>query len=74
MILIMIKIFKEKFDLTFRMHSNHVIRLIKSDSIKFINLVKPYIHSDCLYKLKLDSLKTPLNGENPEVDNTVLSL
>lgn len=70
---IIVDTMKSKFDLTFRIHSNHTIRLQKADVNKFISLIKPYIHSDCLYKLKIDSPKTPLNGETPRKDNPVLN-
>lgn len=68
-----LEMFKSKFDLEFTVHANHVIRLKKKDATKFCNLVRPYIHEDCLYKLGLDAPKTPLNGESPEMDNPVLN-
>lgn len=72
---LVINILKSKFNLEFRIQpSNNTIRLIKRDASKFIELVKPYIHKDCIYKLHLNELpKTPLNGETPEMDNTVLN-
>ena len=70
---LIIDTFKQKFNLTFTVHSNKVIRLRKLDSQKFKNLVLPYIHKDCLYKLGPDALKTPLNGETPIMDNPVLN-
>ena len=43
--------FKTKFDINVSIHKNHTI-YIKADSRdKFKNLVKDYIHPDCLYKL-----------------------
>lgn len=70
---LIVKMFKSKFDLNFTIHSNHTIRLIKKDAKKFYNLVFPYIHTDCLYKLGPDALKTPLNRETPTMDNPVLN-
>lgn len=73
---LIVKILKNKFNLEFRIQSsNNTIRLLKRDVPKFIELIKPYIHEDCIYKLHLNELpKTPLNGETPEMDNTVLNL
>lgn len=43
--------FKTKFDINISIHKSHTI-YIKADSRdKFKNLVKDYIHPDCLYKL-----------------------
>ena len=43
--------FKTKFDINVSIHKSHTI-YIKADSRdKFKNLVKDYIHPDCLYKL-----------------------
>ena len=71
---IILEVLLEKFNLHFTIHKNHVIRLKKCDSIKFINLIKEYIHPDCWYKLHIDPPKTPLNRETPEkLDNPVLN-
>ena len=43
--------FKTKFDINVSIHKNHTI-YIKADSRdKFKNLIKDYMHPDCLYKL-----------------------
>lgn len=70
---IILEVLLEKFNLHFRIQSNHVIRLEKKDAERFINLIKDYIHPDCWYKLHLDPQKTPLNRETPEMDNPVLN-
>ena len=70
---IVLKVLLDKFDLNFKIHSNHVIRLSKKDSSKFVDLIKDYIHPECLYKLHIDPPKTPLNREVPEMDNPVLN-
>ena len=70
---IILEMFKSKFDLEFTLHANHVIRFKKKDAAQFCDLVKPYIHEDCWYKLGPDAPKTPLNGESPEMDNPVLN-
>lgn len=57
-IAIILKVFKEKFNLTFTMHKSHVIRLQSEDKEKFESLIKPYIHPDCLYKLQNSVPKT----------------
>ena len=57
----------------FHDHNNHTIRLLKKDAKRFYNLIFPYIHTDCLYKLGPDAPKTPLNRETPEKDNPVLN-
>lgn len=71
---IIIDVLKKKFDITFTKHSNNVIRVgVKGNKNKFIELIKPYIHKDCYYKLHLDPPKTPLNEETPKKDNLVLN-
>jgi hypothetical protein len=61
-----LNMFQSKFGLEFTVHNNHVIRLIKKHAKNFRDLIQPYIHSDCVYKLGLDAPKTPLNGETPK--------
>lgn len=68
---IILDFFKSKFDLHFNKHKDNVIRLSISDFNKFKNLIRPYLHPTLLYKI--GECKTPLNGETPEMDNTVLN-
>lgn len=70
---LILEMFKSKFNLEFTAHANRVIRLKKRDATRFCDLVRPYIHEDCWYKLGLDAPKTPLNGETPKKDNLVLN-
>lgn len=68
------EVFKNKFNLTFTRYKSGVIRFSKKSGEIFKNLVLPYIHSDCFYKLHIDPPKTPLNGETPNIqDNPVLN-
>lgn len=74
---IIINMFSSKFNLHFTRHlSSNVIRLTSKEYQKFVDLIKEYIHPDCIYKLHLNELpKTPLNRETPnKLDNPVLNL
>lgn len=67
-----IKMFKTKFDIEFTMFSSHIIRVRQKDTQKFKQLVKPYIHSDCWYKL--GPTENSVKQGNSQVDNPVLNL
>ena len=43
------------------------------DKNKFEEIILPYIHPDCYYKLLCDPPKTPLNSRNLNKDVTVLN-
>jgi predicted transcriptional regulator len=68
---LIIEMFKNKFDIEFTKFANHVIRVRWKDCEKFRNLISPYIHSNCLYKLgpTINSVK---QGNSLE-DNPVLN-
>ena len=64
---ILINILKSKFNLHFTiLPSTNVIHLKATDLKLFYNLVKPYIHSDCLYKLEWCSLNSVKQGKAEE--------
>ena len=64
--------FKVKYDINISIHSDHTIYILSNSKDKFVHLIEPYIHQDCLYKI-YDDHKTPLNGETPAKDNPVLN-
>lgn len=66
--------FKSKYDINISVHKDYTIYIKADSKDKFTNLIQPYIHDDCLYKLHTASIKTPLNGETPKKDNPVLNL
>lgn len=43
--------FKIKFNIDISIHKNHTIYILAKSRETFVNLIKDYIHSDCLYKL-----------------------
>ena len=65
--------FLDKFNIHTTIHLNNILYIKTESSKKFTELVEPYIHKDCEYKLQR-RYKTPLNGETPNVDNAVLNL
>lgn len=66
------KFFKTKFDIDVTINKDRTIYIRANSRKKFTDLILPYIHSDCLYKI-YDDLKTPLNRETPGMDNPVLN-
>lgn len=46
--------FKDRFNLTFHINSNHSIYLLKRDFEHFKKLVLPYMRQELLYKLSLN--------------------
>lgn len=72
-LLIIKEFFISKFNIEINSHKDHTIYISAKYKDLFTNLIKPYIHSDCLYKLHMTTEKTPLNGETPEMDNPVLN-
>lgn len=45
------EVFKQKFGLTLSRTGEGVLLILAADRDRFTNLVKPFIHEDCLYKL-----------------------
>jgi predicted transcriptional regulator len=61
-------ILKNKFNLHFTIcDSTKVIHLSAKDLCIFINLVEPYIHPDCAYKINWCSLNSVKQGKTKEV-------
>lgn len=68
---LLVDMFKNKYNIQFRIDSkNQIVIKGKENAIKFKDLIEEYVLDDFKYKLR-GPLKTPLNGEHPEVDNTV---
>lgn len=65
--------FKDIWDINITVRGNGEIYIGSKYREKFKNIIEPFIHSDCKYKLIKSSCKTPLNGETPEKDNPVLN-
>lgn len=60
----LINFFESKFNLHFTIiPSSNIIHLKATDLKLFYDLVKPYIHSDCLYKLEWCSLNSVKQGK-----------
>lgn len=45
------RVFKAKFDLNLSRTKENVLLILAKDKDKFTQIVRPYIHKDCLYKL-----------------------
>ena len=60
-------LFKEKFNLQFAIESNNIIHLKAQSLNTFYNLIYPYLHEDCKYKLKWYSLNSVKQGKTKEV-------
>lgn len=43
--------FKIKFNIDISIHKNHTIYILAKSRENFVNLIKDYVHPDCLYKL-----------------------
>ena len=63
----LINLFKQKFDLEFTIESGNIIHLKAADLPKFVNLIQPYLHEDCKYKLDWYSLNSVKQGKTKEV-------
>ena len=61
-----------KYNIHTNIHCDNRLYISAKSSKIFVNLIFPYIHPDCMYKLHC-RYKTPLNGETPEKDNPVLT-
>lgn len=48
--------FLTKWQITINIRKNHVIYIPCKYRNKFTSIIKPFIHSDCLYKLHPESL------------------
>lgn len=48
---LIVKFFKDKFDIVATIHSTHVIRIATKSAESFRNLIIDFIHPDCLYKV-----------------------
>ncbi len=48
---IIIQFFKDKYDIVPTIHKSNVLYIGAKYKDKFTNLIKPYIHNDCLYKI-----------------------
>jgi DNA-binding CsgD family transcriptional regulator len=48
---VIVEFFKIKFGIVVTIHSSHVIRIATKSAEDFKNLIKDFIHEDCLYKL-----------------------
>lgn len=62
-LLLLLKFFKERFNLTFHINSNHSIYLLKRDFERFKSLVLPYIRQELLYKLSLNHVNLGKSGD-----------
>lgn len=56
--------FKNKFNISVTIHKDHTIYIGAKSKDLFTNLIKPYIHSDCLYKLHVAN-KNSVKQKNP---------
>lgn len=52
-LILLLEFFKERFNLTFHINSNHSIYLLKRDFEHFKELVLPYMQKELLYKLSV---------------------
>ena len=69
---IVIDFFKEKFNITATIqNSDHSIRISSKSAQIFKNLIKDYIHPDCLYKIT--ATENSVKQGNSQVDNPVLN-
>lgn len=55
--------FKDRFNLTFHINSNHSIYLLKRDFEHFKKLVLPYMRQELLYKLSLNHVNLGKSGD-----------
>lgn len=65
--------FKDIWDIEITIRNNGEIYIGSKYKNKFKNIIEPFIHPDCKYKLIKSPCKTPLNGETPKKDNPVLN-
>lgn len=62
-LLLLLEFFKNKFNLTFHINSNHSIYLLKRDFEHFKDLVLPYMRQELLYKLSLNHVNLGKSGD-----------
>lgn len=62
-LLLLLEFFKNRFNLTFHINSNHSIYLLKKDFEHFKELVLPYIRQELLYKLSLNHVNLGKSGD-----------
>lgn len=70
---IITRVLKQKFNLVFTICKSHILYLHTASKETFENLIIPYIHKDCFYKMHNGIPKTPLNRVNPKQDVPVLN-
>lgn len=62
-LLVLLDFFKNRFNLTFHINSNHSIYLLKKDLEHFRELVLPYMRKELLYKLSLNHVNLGKSGD-----------
>ena len=62
-LLLLLGFFKDRFNLTFHINSNHSIYLLKRDFEHFKKLVLPYMRQELLYKLSLNHVNLGKSGD-----------
>lgn len=62
-LLLLIEFFKDKFNLTFHINSNHSIYLLKKDFEHFKQLILPFMRQELLYKLSLNHVNLGKSGD-----------
>lgn len=50
-LLVIKEFFKTKFNIDISIHKDHTIYILAKSRENFVNLIKDYVHPDCLYKL-----------------------
>ena len=62
-LILLLEFFKERFNLTFHINSNHSIYLLKRDFEHFKELVLPYMRQELLYKMSLNHVNLGKSGD-----------
>ena len=62
-LILLLEFFKNRFNLTFHINSNHSIYLLKKDFEHFKELVLPYMRQELLYKLSLNHVNLGKSGD-----------
>lgn len=67
--------FKDKFNIEITIHKSNIIYIGAKYYEVFTDIIAPYIHPDCLYKLHVSHLKNSVKqGNSCNIDNPVLNL
>ena len=65
--------FLDKFEISISIHKDKTIYILADSTKKFEDLVRPYIHPDCLYKLRVDPKNSVKQESSLCKDNPVLN-